>query len=103
MDLHQPAALRQQTRQGRRSVPDEQQSEPHHWPAAEAAARHRRDSQGGVDAAPAIAVDALPDDVERTETGMLRRKLEDGSSVTVPLDDAELSEAMPSEEEQSRQ
>ena len=103
VDLHQPAALRQQTRQGRRSVPDEQQSEPHHWPAAEAAARHRRDSQGGVDAAPAIAVDALPDDVERTETGMLRRKLEDGSSVTVPLDDAELSEAMPSEEEQSRQ
>ena len=41
--------------------------------------------------------------MERTETGMLRRKLEDGSSVTVPLDDAELSEAMPSEEEQSRQ
>jgi len=95
VDLHKPAALRQRT-QAMDCVQPERILEPtgddsEHWPAANAARHVRTKSQGGEDKAPELAAAQLSEDVEPTEEGLLRRTLADGTSVTVPLDDAELS------------
>lgn len=95
VDLHKPAALRQRA-QAMDCVQPERTLEPsndssEHWPAADAARHVRTKSSGGEDKAPELAAAQLPEDVEPTENGLLRRTLADGTSVTVPLDDAELS------------
>ena len=95
VDLHKPAALRQRT-QAMDSVQPERVLEPtgddsERWPAACAARHVRTKSSGGEDKAPELAAAQLPEDVEPTQEGLLRRTLADGTSVTVPLDDAELS------------
>ncbi|WFD26176.1 hypothetical protein MNAN1_001153 [Malassezia nana] len=95
VDLHKPAALRQRTlaldcvQPERILEPSNDDSD--HWPAAPAARHVRYLSSGGEDKAAELAATQLPEDVEPTEDGLLRRTLADGTSVTVPLDDAELS------------
>lgn len=96
VDLHKPASLRQRTQNIERMQPDrlpepnEQSTED--WPAAHAARHVRTLSSGGEDRAATLAAAQLPEDVEPTAEGLLRRTLADGTTVTVPLDDAELSQ-----------
>lgn len=95
VDLHHPALLRskaQDLNARRPGVPDEAQADSQHWPVAAAAKRRRASSSGG-DRAAVLAKNAFPFKVEETEDGLLRRTLEDGTTVVVPLDDAELFES----------
>lgn len=98
VDLHKPASFRQRSQSSEAlpaarnpEVQDEVKNQAEHWPAASAAKHARTSSSGGEDKAPSIAMEQLPDDVEQTKDGLLRRKLSDGTTVTVPLDDAELA------------
>ncbi|KAI3620714.1 hypothetical protein CBS9595_002681 [Malassezia furfur] len=98
VDLHKPATLRQRA-QTSESLPTARSPEAmeeviknqsERWPAAEAGKHVRSLSGGSQDRAQDWALAQLPPDVEPTKDGLLRRKLSDGTSVTAPLDDAEL-------------
>lgn len=97
VDLHKPAALRQQTME--RTQPDrvsedgESGEDEQEWPAAYAARHVRTMSNGGEDKAPVLAAEQLDETVEPTEDGLIQRTLDDGTVVKVPLDDAELAES----------
>ncbi|WFD35042.1 hypothetical protein MCUN1_001888 [Malassezia cuniculi] len=102
VDLHHPALLRHKAHDlsaRRPGVPDESQSDSQHWPIA-AAAKKRRASSSHGDRAAFLAKSALPYKVEETEDGLLRRTLEDGTTVVVPLDDAELFESETSSQDE---
>ena len=103
VDLHHPALLRskaQDLNARRPGVPDESQADSQHWPVA-AAAKKRRASSSCGDRAAVLAKNAFPFKVEETEDGLLKRTLEDGTTVVVPLDDAELFESETDNQEDS--
>ena len=94
VDLHKPATLRHCTQSLDRKHPEripESETDEQHWPTANAARHVRTLSGGGEDKAPVLAAEQLHEAVEATKEGLLRRRLSDGTVVTVPLDDAELS------------
>ena len=70
--------------------PTEAGLETEDWPSASAAKHVRASSTGGEDRAALIAEGLLPPDVTTNEEGLLTRTLADGTTVTAPLDDAEL-------------
>lgn len=97
VDLHKPASLRTRAQSLERVQP-ERAADSHEsdeaWPAASAARHVRTLSSGGEDHAAQLAMGELGEGVEPTEEGLLRRTLADGTTVTVPLDDAELHHTM---------
>lgn len=101
VDLHKPATLRQRaqttealpTARRPEALEEVTKNQTERWPAAEAARHVRTSSAGGEDKAQELAAAQLPSDVEQTKDGLLRRTLSDGTTVTVPLDDAELVES----------
>lgn len=94
VDLHKPASLRQRAESFDRiraeRDPTEAGLETEDWPSASAAKHVRASSTGGEDRAALIAEGLLPPDVTTNEEGLLTRTLADGTTVTAPLDDAEL-------------
>lgn len=98
VDLHKPGALRKCTQNMDAAHPERvaghgDLTSDQHWPAAHAAHHVRTFSGGGRDNAAALAAEQLHEAVEPTEEGLLRRTLSDGTTVTAPLDDAELAQS----------
>ena len=98
VDLHKPGALRKCTQNMDAAHPERVAGHgdltgDQHWPAAHAAHHVRTFSGGGRDNAAALAAEQLHEAVEPTEEGLLRRTLSDGTTVTAPLDDAELAQS----------
>ena len=96
VDLHKPATLRHCTQSLDRKHPEripESETDEQLWPTANAARHVRTLSGGGEDKAPMLAAEQLHEAVEATKEGLLRRRLSDGTVVTVPLDDAELAQS----------
>ncbi|PKI85523.1 hypothetical protein MVES1_000340 [Malassezia vespertilionis] len=93
VDLHKPTSLRHYPSARHAGDADDGKNGSEAWPNASAAKHVRTLSTEGQDKAPILAAQQLAHDVEPTEDGLLRRKLADGSIVTVPLDDAELAES----------
>ena len=96
VDLHIPATLRHYTQSLDRKhldrIPDCETDE-QYWPTASAARHVRTLSGGGEDKAPMLAAEQLHEAVEPTKEGLLQRRLSDGTVVTAPLDDAELTQS----------
>ncbi|WFD42931.1 hypothetical protein MPSI1_001582 [Malassezia psittaci] len=100
VDLHKPASLRyrSQSTELLPAVRDPElreeivKNQSERWPTAEAS----KSSGTGTptllseERLKELALGELPDDIEHTKEGLLRRRLSNGQTVTVPLDEADL-------------